>query len=116
VHKRDKDVSPSVVYHQVTMTRRVTARLVPRMLFGLALAVSVGLLVLIVLAPLLRGAAFIETSRLLDVFAHDATLRRTAIAVAIGLLATACIFFRHPFGTPHHRLPRVPPPRRDHGF
>ena len=73
---------------------------------------------LVVAAPLLqrgdRGPG--EAARLLAVFAHDATLRRTAIAVAMGLLATACIFFRHPFGTPYHRLPRVPLPRRDPGL
>jgi hypothetical protein len=117
VRKREQEADRSLAYHEVVLARRLPSRFVPRMLFGVAVAVSVGLLGLVVLAPVIhRGVGHGEGARLLNVFAHDATLRRTAIAVAMGLLATACIFFRHPFTVPHHRLPRVPPPRRGHGF
>ena len=34
------------------------------------------------------------TSRVVTLFARDAAVRRTALASAIGLAATACIFFR----------------------
>ncbi len=114
MRKREQEAARALAYHEVVMPRRLPGRLVPRMLFGFAVVVSASLLGLVVLAPVLQRGR--ESGRVLTVFAHDATLRRTGIAVAIGLLATACIFFRHPFGTPHHRLPRVPPPRRDHGF
>jgi hypothetical protein len=118
VRKRDREAVQLSSYHQAAITWRLPYRLVPRLLFGLALLISAGLLGLVLLAPLLErsGLGRGEGARLLAVFAHDATLRRTAIAVAMGLSATACIFFRHPFGAPYHRLPRVPPPRRDHGF
>ena len=43
-------------------------------------------------------------SRALALFAHDTTLRRTALASAAGLVATAFVFFRPPYGRP----PRAP--------
>jgi hypothetical protein len=39
---------------------------------------------------------------LLALFARDAAIRRTALASAVGLMVTACVFFR----------PRLPPYQR----
>ena len=62
----------------------------PRFLFRLSLVLATGLFLLVLLAPLLdNGSQYLFT-----LFAKDATLRRTAIASAIGLTATAAIFFR----------------------
>jgi hypothetical protein len=52
-----------------------------------------------------KGAA-----RLAALFARDRLVRRTAIAGAIGLLATACIFFRTARGK-RPFIGRGPPPR-----
>jgi hypothetical protein len=89
----------------------------PRLLFRLTLALSTGLILMVFLAPLVdngepapKGAA-----RVALVFARDPAMRRTAIAGALGLLVTACIFFRPPRGArpPVRRAkpPRMPPPQ-----
>ncbi|TMQ31875.1 MAG: hypothetical protein E6K70_21640 [Planctomycetota bacterium] len=52
------------------------------------------------------------SSRLVSVFAHDRTLRRTSVASALGLLVSACVFFRIP-GAPRRvppKSPQAPPP------
>jgi hypothetical protein len=87
----------------------------PRVLFVLAVLISVALFTMVFAAPALdngeqtpKGAA-----RLIALFARDALVRRTATAAAIGLLATACIFFRGKVGwrssSSRGRPPRVPP-------
>jgi hypothetical protein len=77
-----------------------------RLLFWLVVGAALALLGLVLLAPLL-GAH----SRLLGLFAGDATLRRTAVASALGLLVTASVFFRAPPGAPPRRKrPRPPGP------
>lgn len=50
------------------------------------------LLLLVVLTPTLDTGP--ESARLLTLFANDAAVRRTALASAIGLTVTACVFFR----------------------
>jgi hypothetical protein len=99
------------------MVQRPRTTWLPRALFLLALATAAVLFVLVLLAPLLDNGQSTPpgASRLAAVFARDRTLRRTAIAAAVGLLATACIFFR---GGSHSRFdgrrnkpPRTPPPR-----
>jgi hypothetical protein len=77
-----------------------------RVVCGLAL-----LLVLAVLAaPLIHDAEIGPKSfrRLVFLFAHDATIRRTSIASAMGLLVTACVFFRSTADS----TVQVPPPRK----
>jgi hypothetical protein len=75
-----------------------------RLLFGLACAASAGLLGLVLLAPLLApGPAW------LSLFAHDAAVRRTAVASALGLLVTASVFFRPPGASSRQRHRRPPP-------
>lgn len=62
----------------------------PRLLFGVSLMLAATLLLLVVLAPWLANGR----DHLLELLAHDTTLRRTMIVSAIGLAATAAIFFR----------------------
>jgi hypothetical protein len=85
--------------------------MLPRFLLRLTLAIAAGLLGLVVLAP--RLSRF--DNRVITLFGQDATLRRTAVASAFGLMATAGIFFRAPQpsnrqrpGSPR-RLPLPPP-------
>jgi hypothetical protein len=84
----------------------------PRLLFLLGTSAALGLIVLVFLAPLLdnRGTSATGWPRVVAVFARDATLRRTAIASGIGLLVTACVFFRLPPGPRRSRNRSLPPP------
>ena len=45
------------------------------------------------------------SSRLLTLFAEDATVRRTALAGALGVLVTGSVFFRGPDDRPRKRRP-----------
>ena len=77
-----------------------------RWLFRCSLMFAAVLAALVVVAPWLAGdSAAPAPSRLLTLFGHDATLRRTALAGAAGLAVTAFIFFQ-----PAGRVAR--PPRR----
>jgi hypothetical protein len=79
-----------------------------RWLFRGSLALAAGLVVLLVVAPWLGGDAAGNTlARLVALFGHDTTLRRTCLAAAVGLAVTACVFFQ-PVGRPA-RPPRRPP-------
>jgi hypothetical protein len=82
--------------------------MLPRLLFVLAFAVSILLTVLVVAAPLVDNGE----SRLVALFARDPALRRTALASAVGLVVTACVFFRPPRRPPQRRRQRTaaPPP------
>jgi hypothetical protein len=88
--------------------------MLPRMLFRLVVGMSFVLILLVIVSPFVheRLPRPTQWSRFLDVFAQDPTLRRTASAAAIGLLVTACIFFRQP-GVPAPYAPKqgkLPPP------
>jgi hypothetical protein len=72
-----------------------------RLLFVLTLGTAVLLVLLVLLSPLLDNGQ----ARLLALFARDAAVRRTAVASALALVATACVCFR-----PARRL--YLPPRR----
>jgi hypothetical protein len=74
----------------------------PRFLFRLACATAAMLFLLVLAAPWLDTGD--GAPGLLALFAYDATVRRTTLASAVGLLVTACVFFRPPG--------QVPPPRR----
>lgn len=69
---------------------------IPRFLFGLCVGVALLLLLAVLLCPMLASDHTPpgDVQRLLSLFAGDAVVRRTAIAAAIGLLVTACVFFR----------------------
>jgi hypothetical protein len=72
--------------------------LLPRFLFCLSGAVALGLAGMVLLAPWLDqdGPAEYGWPRLVAVFARDAAVRRVAVAGAVGLIVTACVFFRRP--------------------
>jgi hypothetical protein len=86
-----------------------------RLLFRLTLGVSVLLFALVLLAPLLDNevAGAGDWSRLAALFAHDAAVRHTSVAAALGLLVTAWVFFRPPGRAqpyPGRRRPPAQPP------
>jgi hypothetical protein len=82
--------------------------LLPRLLFCLAVALALGLGGAVLAAPALDRDGPGGAGRLVAVFARDAAVRRTAAAAALGLLVTACVFFRAP--RPGRRGPRPPRP------
>jgi hypothetical protein len=87
----------------------------PRVLFVLAILTSIALFTMVFAAPALDNAEQNPKgiARIAALFARDKLVRRTAIAGAAGLLATACIFFRTAgskrFSGGRGRSPRVPP-------
>src|SRR4051812_43791172 len=80
------------------MPRHSQPAWLPGLLFCLAVGASGVLLLLVVAAPVLAKAdgASDDWSRLLAIFARDTTVRRTAVASALGLVVTACVFFKAP--------------------
>jgi hypothetical protein len=72
--------------------------MIPRLLFGLAFALSFLLIVLVILSPLVDNgdAQPAGWAHVLALFARDPVTRRTAVASAVGLVVTACAFFRPP--------------------
>ncbi len=90
-------------------------RALPRFLFAVTCLAAVALLALVIVAPFLIPADPDAQGwqRLLVLFGHDPTLRRTAIASSVGLVATACIFFREhdpEYRRLRRRRLREPPP------
>lgn len=82
-------------------------RRLPGVLFWLCLAAAGVLAALVLAAPALeRGSEYLpENARpVVRLFAHDSTVRQTAIASALGLVVTAFAFFRGPYVRP----PRAP--------
>ena len=61
----------------------------PLLLFAATLLIAVALLLAVVVAPLLP-----VTHVLIALYADDATVRRTSLAAAVGLIVTAFVFFR----------------------
>lgn len=72
------------------MFRRPFLLWLPRWLWRISLGLSILMVALIVAAPLIDYGE----SPLIALLARDLTARRTCVAGAIGLLATAAIFFR----------------------
>jgi hypothetical protein len=65
----------------------------PLMLFGGVLLFAILLLCVVAAAPYLLDA-IPDAHEIIKLFAEDATVRRTSIAGAIGLIVTAFVFFR----------------------
>jgi hypothetical protein len=87
--------------------------MIPRLLFGLAILVSLLLILLVILAPLgdNGNAQPAGWARLLALFARDPAIRRTAVVSAVGLIVTACVFFRRRTRpTPRRRKRTTAPP------
>jgi len=89
-----------------------------RILFFGTCALSAGLLAFVLAAPLLVRSMpeRASWSQLAGLFAGDVALRRITAASAIGLLVTACVFFRPPpsfqsMNRKPRRLKLPPPPR-----
>ena len=80
-------------------------------LFWSTLLTAGVLIALVFLSPLLDNNAQRSRGwrRLVQVFAHDTTMRRTAVGSALGLAVTACVFFQ-PTQRPRSesRSPRPP--------
>jgi hypothetical protein len=77
-----------------------------RLLFWGNLALAAGLAALVLVTPWLSVDESSGTvAWLVARFGHDAALRRTCLATAVGLAVTACVFFQ-----PARRSAR--PPRR----
>src|SRR5262245_64929707 len=70
--------------------------LAPRVLFWLATLAAAALVAAVVAAPVFDSNDSTKDawSRVISAFAQDATLRRTALASAVGLIVTAFVFFR----------------------
>lgn len=83
----------------------------PLMLFGGVMLVAILLLAVVTAMPFVV-AELPTTHPLLVMFAEDATVRRTSIAGAIGLIVTACVFFR-PNAAVLGRKPSPKPPPHD---
>jgi hypothetical protein len=80
----------------------------PMMLFAVTLLFAILFLLLIIISPMLVEY-FDHTNRVLHLFSEDATVRRTCIAGAIGLLVTAFVFFRPNPIPPKKSSPKKPP-------
>jgi hypothetical protein len=85
--------------------------LLPRLLFCSTAALAVVLAGIVLLAPLLDPGDPLEGgwSQLVAVFARDLAVRRIALGSSLGLLITACVFFRAPFWRRRERRPPGPP-------
>jgi hypothetical protein len=82
----------------------------PRILFTVTIGLAALLAAMVLLAPWL--ATEIQ-SEIVSLFARDVIVRRATVASAVGLVVTACVFFRpggYLFFRSHKDRNRVPPP------
>ena len=88
------------------MAKRSGGSWLPRILFRLSLFLALALMLVVMVAPLCDNSGWlpVDEARWVALFARDRVLRRTAIASAIGLGVSACIFYR-----PQIRSRRAPP-------
>lgn len=78
-----------------------------RLLFYVTLASALALGMVVMLAPVLIED---DDNRLLEVFARDSAVRRTALASALGLAVTAFVFFKPGLFLGKKSRSRRPPP------
>jgi hypothetical protein len=77
-----------------------------RTLFALTLSLAASLLLLVMVAPRLAQGVKDDSpggTALLILFGQDPVVRRTSVASAIGLVVTACVFFRTASGPSEER-------------
>jgi hypothetical protein len=81
-------------------------------LFWLTLGVAGVLIALVTLAPMFDNSeeAHAHADRVIAVFARDSAMRQTAFGAALGLVVTACVFFRTPRAPRPPRTPRASSP------
>src|SRR2546423_463208 len=86
--------------------------LLSRLLFLVTVLLAAILLGLVVLAPYLASGEpnLPMRDRVIAVFARDQAIRRTALASALGLIVTACVFFRTPAAARRPKASQLPPP------
>src|SRR5262245_61122915 len=72
------------------------SRWVTKGLFCISIAIATLLLLLVVIAPIVDSGEPVTEGfvRVLALFARDSAVRRTGFVAAIGLYATAAVFFR----------------------
>ena len=88
------------------MWRRLRDSWIPQILFAGALFVAGAILAVVIAMPyVLERLTF--THPLLVLFADDATVRRSSVAAAIGLIVTAFVFFR-PSSAPPRKTAKRP--------
>ncbi len=98
------------------MLQRLREIWLPRLLFVSTTAAALGLLLTVLVAPWLDEGPHECTGadpralelELLDVFARDEVVRRTAVVSGLGLFVTACVFFRP--APPEESQPELRPP------
>jgi hypothetical protein len=79
----------------------------PRICFAVVLAVALTLVGAVVIAPWLRLE---NPPPLFALFAQSGPVRRAALASALGLVVTACVFFRASGPRPSKPSHKEPPP------
>jgi hypothetical protein len=95
------------VHGRKAMWDRLRYTWLPMLCLLAALAVAVALVAAVVVSPWLLPEQ--SPPRLLELFALDGTVRRTALASAAGLVVTAFVFFR-PRTRSKKRSPNEPTP------
>jgi hypothetical protein len=80
----------------------------PRLCFLITLTLAFALVAAVVVAPWLNPSTL--APYLMELFAQDVTVRRTALASAAGLLVTAFVFFRPTAPPPKKSSPKEPRP------
>lgn len=95
------------------MWQRISEFVLTHVLFAATLLLAAALGGLVLIAPWLLARE--PDSRLCQLFAQDSTVRRTALASAVGLVVTAFVFFRPGLlrskkPPPKSRRPPPPPP------
>jgi hypothetical protein len=89
------------------MWDRIRNVLLPRLLFVATLMCAAALVAMVAAGPLLIQ---LWTHPVLDLFANDITVRRTALASAAALIVTAFVFFRPAAASPKQASPKQPKP------
>ena len=84
--------------------------MIARLLFVFTAFCALALAAAVVVSPWLDAASYPDWSRLIRLFSNDLTVRRTAIASAIGLGVTAVVFFRPGLLRRKPREDKQPPP------
>ena len=92
------------------MFARLRETWLPRFLFFATAGCALALVAAVVVSPFLDAASYPDWSRLIRLFSHDLTVRRTALACAIGLGVTAFVFFNPGLLRRKPRQDKQPPP------